>query len=159
MNTKPYRHLVFAACSLFMTGSVLSAQKPLTAAWLKAGCTALLVWQNDRENLTLDQQRTLEGVTPYVSGFIHGVQTMSFIGERGSNHKLTNIPYELRDFRRVAPKLMEFMQNFPVIDDSAEARMVLWAFWCFNHPEATEENKITGLSHLASTVKKDAAKE
>ena len=163
MNIKLHRYLVFAACSLFMMGSALSAPESYTSAWLKAGCVASIVVENDRENYTADQHRIFSRVLMWTNGFMQGANSMCLAdaGEgksKGASSKLTFPPDKWLSFSKLAPEILEFMRANPEIADSVAAREVMMAFYYLNHPDASAREKILG-GNLLRDITKDAAKE
>jgi hypothetical protein len=74
---------------------------------------------------------------------------MSFAHEaEGANSKLTSAIYKWQNIRGLAPEILEFIRKYPNIADSASCQNVMMAFYYMNHPDATDDNIITGMAFL-----------
>ena len=132
----------------------LNADDSFSVAWLRKGCTGIVVAENDPKNLTKDQETRNLQILFWLNGFVVGANSMCLANEeKANNSKLTLPPATWIDARKLAPMLLDFLKENPKVQDSAKAREFMTAFYYMKHPDSTERQKAISKSILEKTYK------
>ena len=129
--------------------------KPLTAGWLKQGCSVLTSTQ--KGSITSQQEKTSVTVAVYMIGFMHGANAMAL--EDKEINRFYHLPDDWINPMKLAPALIAFIDKYSIPKDS-EAREVMMSYYYLNHPDRNEHHesvgyviisRITGQNHPKNT--------
>lgn len=138
---------------LFSVGiNHLKAADTFNVAWLRKGCAAVVVGQNDPDNFSKNQETTSLQVIFWLNGFVTGANAMCLANEeKEQNSKLTFPPEVWIDAAKLAPMILGFLRENPKVKDSANARELMMAFYYMKHPDSTKRQKELGAFMLEKT--------
>ena len=127
----------------------------LSAGWLKKGCVSVVVMGASPKSFTKEQERSAISVTTWLNGFITGANSMCVSGSGSENASpITYPPQDWLDPRKLAPKILAFLDCHPQIPRSAKSREVMMAFYYSSHPKGTELHRA-----IASNLIEDMSRE
>jgi hypothetical protein len=113
--------------------------KLLSLQWLKQGCVSVVVMETTPKSFTKEQEILAISVSTWLNGFITGANSMCLANtEADKTSPLFYPPQEWTDARKLAPKILSFLDSHPEIPSSATCREVMMAFYYSTHPKRTE---------------------
>jgi hypothetical protein len=152
---KTAQKLISLIAILFVFGiNHLEAADVFNVAWLRKGCTAIIVGTNDKSNFSTNQATIGSQVIFWLNGFVTGANSMCSANEESEhNSKLTFPPEDWIDNAKLAPMILTFLRENPKVKDSAKARELMMAFYYMKHPYSTTRQKDFGAFLLEKTYK------
>lgn len=158
---KPQTRIYFLALLCFATlGISAFAASPekaqfLSAHWLRQGCVSIIVAETTPKSFTKEQEALALSVSTWLNGFIAGANSMCLVKEGNDKDlSLTYPPNEWLDPRKLAPKILSFLDSHPEIPPSANSREVIMAFYYSTHPKATGFQSAVGSLLIEKMSKK-----
>ena len=146
-RTTNFQKLLSLLAILFAVGiNHLNAADTFNVAWLRKGCAAIVVGQNDPDNFSKNQEMNSLQVVFWLNGFVTGANAMCLANEeKEQNSKLTFPPEAWVDPVKLAPMILGFLRENSKIKDSAKARELMMAFYYMKHPNSTKHQKNLGV--------------
>lgn len=138
---------IAVACTLPVANALAQSQGVYSVQWLKEGLSVILFFDaqqtkspSDRANPSREQFTTFYQTTFWLNGFIVGFNASCMLEE--SNNSLNFPPEEWLDPRKIAPSLLQYIQNnSDLVDDAMPARVLMASWYYANHPRSTNRDK------------------
>lgn len=132
------------------TGEAKSDATPYSCDWLKKGCTSIIVFKQQRDSWTDEQESLFFQVTSWMNGFMVGANAM---GLASNQSKLFYPPDKWLFPDIIAPRILAFIDEHEgMISEKTPARIVMLAWYYSDHPDSTESERALAMGLLEDSM-------